>query len=114
MQIRVPEAQNLKHCETRVFTYPSRYGDLQGFVIRYGEKLHAYENRCRHWPIPLDFGDGDFYYARIDRIVCKTHGAEYDPETGICDAGPCRDEVLTRFPLVVDGDDALVTVPEQE
>ncbi len=112
MQIRVPETKNLKHGETRVFTFPSKYGDLQGFVIRAGEGLHAYENKCRHWPIPLDFGDGEFYYGKIDRIVCKTHGAEYDLETGECDAGPCRGEALARFPLILDGEDALVTVPE--
>jgi nitrite reductase/ring-hydroxylating ferredoxin subunit len=114
MQIRVPEIKTLKHGETRVFAFPSRYGDLQGFLIRYGEDLHAYENKCCHWPIPLDFGDGDFFYRKIDRIVCKNHGAEYDPQTGICDEGPCLGEGLTRFPLVLDGEDALVTVPESE
>ena len=113
MQIRVPNAMDLKHGETRLFTYPSKYGDLEGFVIRYGENFHAYENKCRHWPIPLDFGDGDFFYARFDRIVCKSHGAEYNPETGICEAGPCRDEALTRFSLVFEGVDAIVTVPEE-
>jgi nitrite reductase/ring-hydroxylating ferredoxin subunit len=114
MQIRIPETKSLKHGETRLFTFPSRYGDLQGFVIRYGENLHAYENKCLHWPIPLDFGDGDFYYAKINRIVCKNHGAEYDPETGICDAGPCGGEALIRFPVTFDGSDALVTIPELE
>ena len=113
MQIRVEDAMALKHGETRVFTYPSRYGDLEGFVIRYGNHFHAYENKCRHWPIPLDFGDGEFFYARIDRIVCKSHGAEYNPETGICEAGPCRAEALTRFPLVFEGNDAVVSVPEE-
>jgi nitrite reductase/ring-hydroxylating ferredoxin subunit len=114
MQIRVPETISLKQGETRMFTFPSRYGDLQGFVIRYRDALHAYENKCLHWPIPLDFGDGEFYYEKIDRIVCKNHGAEYDPATGICDAGPCQGEALTRFPVILDGGDALVTVPEPE
>ena len=113
MQVRVPNAAALKHGETRVFTYPSKYGDLEGFVIRYGNHFHAYENKCRHWPIPLDFGDGEFFHARFDRIVCKNHGAEYDPETGICDAGPCRDEALMRFPFIVEDRDLIVTVPEQ-
>ena len=112
MEIRISETKDMKHGETRVFKFPSRYGDLEGFVIRHGENFHAYENKCRHWPIPLDFGDGDFYYEGFDRIVCKSHGAEYDPETGICDAGPCRNERLTRFPLVFEGADAVVTVPD--
>jgi nitrite reductase/ring-hydroxylating ferredoxin subunit len=112
MRIRVPGAKNLKHGETRVFSYPSRYGDLQGFVIRHGEGLFAYQNKCRHWPAPLDYGDGEFYYADVDRIVCKNHGAEYDPATGVCEAGPCAGEALIRFPLELEGDDAEVTVPD--
>ncbi|HAP00212.1 MAG TPA: hypothetical protein DCQ83_09240 [Fibrobacteres bacterium] len=112
LQIKVEGVAELGQGETRTFSYPSKYGDLQGFVILWNGEFHAYENKCRHWPIPLDFGDGEFYYAKYERIVCKTHGAEYDPATGICDAGPCRGEALMRFPLILQGQDAIVTVPD--
>ena len=109
--VRVPGAVRLKHGETRVFTWPSEYGDLEGFVIRHGENLRAYENRCRHLPIPLDYGDGEFWYGAIDRIVCKTHGASYEPDTGRCDDGPCEGASLTRFDVEIEGEDAVVLIP---
>jgi nitrite reductase/ring-hydroxylating ferredoxin subunit len=109
--LRVPGAVSLKHGETRVFTWPSAYGELEGFVIRAGDALRAYENKCRHLPIPLDYGDGEFWYDALDRIVCKTHGATYEPDTGLCDDGPCEGASLNRFDLEIDGDDAVVLIP---
>lgn len=109
--IRVPGAARLAHGETRVFSWESPFGPLEGFVIAHGGELRAYENKCRHLPVPLDYGDGDFYYAALDRITCKTHGATYEPLTGFCDDGPCAGAYLTRFDLEADGDDVVVLVP---
>jgi nitrite reductase/ring-hydroxylating ferredoxin subunit len=114
MRIRVPDVLALRQGETRVFSFPTAYGDMQGFVIRYNGDLRAYENKCQHWPIPLDYGDGDFYFASADRIVCKTHGAMYDPATGECEIGPCAGRSLTSFVLELEGDDAWVEVPDPE
>ncbi len=112
MVIRVPGARRLRHGETRVFDVPSKYGGLQGFVICYGDDFFAYLNQCRHWPIPLDAGDEDFFHPAIDRIRCKTHGAVYHPATGLCEAGPCAFSRLDAYSLQPDGDDVLVTVPD--
>ena len=111
MHIRVPGIKGLRHGETRVFTFPTEYGDMQGFVILHDGRLRAYENKCRHWPVPLDYGDAGFYVASLDRIRCLHHGAEFDPGTGECDAGPCKGEFLTSFDMEIDGEDAVVTVP---
>jgi nitrite reductase/ring-hydroxylating ferredoxin subunit len=110
--IRVLGAVRLQHGETRVFSWPSAFGDLEGFVIRHGENLRAYENKCKHLPIPLDYGDGEFWYDAIDRIVCKTHGATYEPDTGYCDDGPCEGASLTRFDVELDGEDVVVLIPD--
>jgi nitrite reductase/ring-hydroxylating ferredoxin subunit len=58
-------------------------------------------------------GDGDFYDSRIDRIVCKTHGAVYHPATGYCEAGPCARGNLDALPVVREGDDLLISLPER-
>ncbi len=112
MRIHVPDVTNLQQGETRLFSFPTAYGEMQGFVISYNGNLRAFENKCRHWPIPLDYGDADFYFASMERIVCKTHGAMYDPITGECDAGPCKGEMLTIFPIEFEGMDAWVEVPD--
>jgi len=109
--VRVADVAGLAHGETRVFTWPSEYGELEGFVIRAGAALRAYENKCKHVPVPLDYGDGEFWFDAIDRIVCKTHGATYELDTGYCDDGPCEGASLTRFDLEMDGGDAVVLIP---
>ena len=109
--VRVPGAVWLAQGETRLFSWPSPYGEREGFVIRFGEDLHAYENKCMHLPIPLDYGDGEFWFSAIERIVCKTHGATYRADTGYCDDGPCEGASLNRFDTEIDGDDVTVLVP---
>ncbi len=112
MEIRVEGVSSLAHGEARVFDFPRNGRMAQGFLIRYGDGFHAYLNQCRHWPVPLDMGDADFFHIPADRILCKTHGAAYRADTGSCDYGPCAGASLDAFPVSVEGDRALVTVPD--
>jgi nitrite reductase/ring-hydroxylating ferredoxin subunit len=85
----------------------------EGFVLAHESGLHAYANRCPHWSVDLDMGEGRFYSGLSDRIFCSNHGALFVPATGYCDAGPCRGLRLERFELEVEGDAGIVRVPEQ-
>lgn len=64
--------------------------DAIGFVVRYGGVVHGYLNRCVHVPIELDWNPGEFFESSGLYLMCSTHGAIYDPETGHCSGGPCR------------------------
>lgn len=64
--------------------------DSTGFVIRYGDNVYAYLNRCAHVPIELDWNEGEFFESSGLYVMCSTHGALYTPETGRCAGGPCR------------------------
>lgn len=64
--------------------------DSTAFVIRYGNSVYAYLNRCVHVPIELDWNEGDFFESSGLYLMCSTHGALYAPETGRCAGGPCR------------------------
>jgi len=44
--------------------------------------------------------------------MCYTHGALYEPATGLCIAGPCKGEALYRLPVRVDDGDVLVDCPQ--
>lgn len=72
--------------------FPVTVGDAQhtGFVIRYGGIVYGYLNRCAHVPMELDWTQGEFFEGSGLYIMCATHGAIYDPETGVCCGGPCR------------------------
>jgi nitrite reductase/ring-hydroxylating ferredoxin subunit len=64
--------------------------DRTGFAVRYDGKAHAYLNRCAHVPIELDWNEGQFFDSSGLYLMCSTHGAIYDPDTGRCAGGPCR------------------------
>ncbi len=85
---------------------------VNGFVVNDQGKLYAYVNRCRHMTTPLDFIRDQFLSEDRRHLMCYTHGALYDPATGLCVAGPCKGETLYRLPVEVDGEDVLVGCPE--
>ena len=62
---------------------------VDAFVANFKGDIVAYENLCRHLPITLDYGDGEIFSSAGSLFVCQTHGAFYEPKTGLCIAGPC-------------------------
>lgn len=82
----------------------------EGFVLRHQDALFAFANSCPHWSVDLDFGNGEFYDAELDRIICRNHGALFHPQTGHCEWGPCTGHSLERFALARDGDAISVTI----
>jgi nitrite reductase/ring-hydroxylating ferredoxin subunit len=74
--------------------------DTTGFVVRYGGSVYGYLNRCAHVPIELDWAEGEFFESSGLYLMCSTHGAIYDPETGRCAGGPCRGGRLRPLALI--------------
>jgi nitrite reductase/ring-hydroxylating ferredoxin subunit len=112
MEVRVPRVDTLAHGEARKFPYVRGEEMEEGFVLRVGDDLVAYRNLCAHWTVDLDMDEGKFWSSRFGRIHCQTHGALYDPHTGICDAGPCVGGRLEKFAVRREGLDVLVTIPD--
>jgi nitrite reductase/ring-hydroxylating ferredoxin subunit len=71
--------------------------EVPAFAVRYGGEAHAYENRCAHVPVQLDWEPGAFFDHAGLYLVCATHGATYEPETGRCIAGPCKGRRLRKL-----------------
>lgn len=67
-------------------SFPVREG---GFLIRTDAGLRAYRNHCPHVGSPLDWVPGRFFDDDGTTLLCHTHGARFDAETGDCLAGPC-------------------------
>jgi nitrite reductase/ring-hydroxylating ferredoxin subunit len=65
------------------------------FAIRYAGRVHAYLNRCAHVAMELDWQEGVFFDGAGRDLLCSTHGATYDAQSGRCVGGPCN-----RTPLV--------------
>ena len=72
--------------------------DLEGgrnlIALRRQGSLRVFLNRCPHRGIELDWIPGAFLAADGHHLQCATHGALFDPETGICISGPCAGESL--------------------
>ncbi len=60
------------------------------FAIRYQGQVHAYLNRCAHVPMEMDYQPNRFFDSTGHWLMCATHGATYQPQTGRCRSGPCR------------------------
>lgn len=69
------------------------------FAIRFRGKVHAYFNRCAHVPVELDWQEGRFFDDSGLYLICATHGALYEPESGECMGGRCNGKGL--IPLAV-------------
>ena len=75
-----------------------RYGrDESAFVVRVDGRVRAFLNRCAHVPTELDWNPGKFFDAEGTMLICSTHGALYDPDSGNCIAGPCRGRKLIEL-----------------
>lgn len=81
------------------------------FAIRVADCIKIYVNACPHLGVPLDWLPGKFLSVDGRRIVCAMHGAEFRPEDGYCERGPCRGESLTQVPCEVR--DGLIIVQAQ-
>ena len=98
-------ASELAEGATFKFSFKRAGKILSGFVARHGGKIVAYENVCRHLPLPLDDAGGKFSTKDGSHFLCQNHGALFDPLTGLCTRGPCEGQSLTPLEIEVVADD---------
>jgi nitrite reductase/ring-hydroxylating ferredoxin subunit len=77
-------------------------------LVRRGDRVLAYQNRCPHRGDPLDWVPGQFLDPTGELIQCALHGALFLPETGECVHGPCLGAHLV--PVAIAIEDARVLV----
>ncbi len=98
---------------SRAFRAGSGDWPLRGFIVRRGERVWAYLNRCPHAGHPLDCLPDRFLDADESRIQCASHGALFAIDSGYCVAGPCAGQRLVPIAVqVVDGSVLLVEEAE--
>lgn len=86
-----------------------RIGDgawpFRGFVVRKADAVHAYQNYCAHAGHPLNFKPDNFLTKDQSLIICSSHGALFEIDSGVCVAGPCPGKALRRVRAeVIDGE----------
>ena len=85
----------------RGFTVGRGDWPLRGFVVRENDNVWGYVNRCPHAGHPLNLQPHRFLTPGRELILCSSHGALFDRQTGFCIAGPCGGQSLTSVPRTV-------------
>ena len=62
----------------------------RAFAIRFNGQPYAYLNRCTHVAMELDWQPNRMFDNSGQWLLCASHGAAYQPDSGQCASGPCR------------------------
>jgi nitrite reductase/ring-hydroxylating ferredoxin subunit len=98
-QVAVARLEDLRRGQSVKFRFRREGIQRDGFAALYQGEIIVYENLCRHIPISIDYGDNRFFTGDGQHIICQTHGAMYDPKTGLCVRGPCEGASLFKIPF---------------
>ena len=83
--------------------------ELKLLVVRREGQVYAYQNRCPHRGIPLEWQPDQFLDHSNSLIQCATHGALFLIESGECVAGPCSGQSLKALSCREDADGFWIT-----
>jgi nitrite reductase/ring-hydroxylating ferredoxin subunit len=88
----------------RNFVLQLRAGRFHGFVVRRGDAVFGYVDRCPHMGLPLAQVLDGYLTPDGGLIACSWHAALFDVASGSCVGGPCPGTRLTAWPVaVIDG-----------
>lgn len=94
--------------KARNFVLQMKAGRFHGFVVRRGEAVFGYVDRCPHAGLPLAQKLDEYLTPDGRLIACSWHSALFEPATGACVGGPCVGQALIAWPVEV-RDGAIVT-----
>jgi nitrite reductase/ring-hydroxylating ferredoxin subunit len=81
------------------------------FLVRKGDEVFAYRNRCPHTGSPLDWLPDQFLDLDKTYIQCATHAARFRIEDGKCVSGPCHGDSLQPLKVVIDHGEVVLIQP---
>ncbi len=75
---------------------------VTGFAVAFDGNVYAYKNVCPHLGTELDWQPGEVFDESGLYLICATHGAAFEPVSGLCVGGPCKGAILSKIAVVVD------------
>ncbi len=78
------------------------------FLVRQGDKVYGYRNRCPHTGAPLEWQTDQFLDFDRSFIQCALHGALFRIRDGYCLRGPCAGQSLDRVSIRVVADEVVL------
>lgn len=104
--IRLCRIEQIKDGRARGFDPFNEGRDLL-FVVRRGESVKGYINRCPHQEASLSWRSNEYLNAEGSRIVCSAHGAQFDIDSGHCALGPALGRSLVPVAITAADDGEL-------
>ena len=74
-------------------------GLLSIMLLQQNGQYHAFENSCPHQGRRMDYAVGQFLTDGVGTLICPAHGAEFNPNSGLCTNGPCKGQSLKSIPI---------------
>ncbi len=68
-------------------------------LLRSGERITAYANRCAHFGVPLADKQTHLKFVPHTSITCNVHYARFRWDDGVCDRGDCEGDSLIAVPV---------------
>jgi nitrite reductase/ring-hydroxylating ferredoxin subunit len=93
----------------RGFTVGEGDWPLHGILVRVHRAVYAYRNHCPHAGHPLNLRPQQFLTPDGALLLCSSHGALFDKQTGFCIAGPCPGQFLTPIGVKVEAGYVMLT-----
>ena len=84
---------------------------LRIIVLRSGDRIRAWHNRCLHFGMPLALKDEWLIVTPHESFKCSVHYARFRWRDGVCDDGDCIGEALVAIPVTLQGDEILMATP---
>ncbi len=111
-EIAVGRLDELEDPGSREFSIGDGDWPFRGFVVRQGDAVYAYQNVCVHVGHPLNWSPDRFLTRDKSALICASHGATYEIETGYCYAGPGNGRSLRKVDAWVSGGVVYVRGPD--
>ena len=70
---------------------------FHGFLVRSGDSVRGYADRCPHMGLPLAQRLDDYLTPDGRLIACSWHGALFSISDGVCVGGPCTGATLSPW-----------------
>ncbi len=87
---------------------------LGAVLLRDGEKVIAWHNRCPHFGQPLAKRDEWLIVRERQSLSCNVHYARFDWHDGTCTDGDCVGDRLTAIPVEIRSGMVVVASPAGE
>ena len=112
LEVEVGPLGELEDPGCREFSIGRGDWPFRGFVVRKGGEVFAYQNVCAHVGHPLNWSPNKFLTKDKSAIICASHGATYEIESGDCVAGPGSGGALKKVEVSVRDGVVYVTGPD--